>query len=407
MAETDSIRRMMEKGVRIPHPQSVYISPEVSLDRIAPGVTIHPGCRISGVNTFIMKGAVIGREGPATIEDCHIGQGVELKGGYFKACVFLDNANMGAGAHVREACLLEEEAGGAHTVGLKQTILMPFVTLGSLINLCDCLVSGGTSRADHSEVGSSYIHFNYTPQQDKATPSLIGDVPRGVMLRERPIFLGGQGGVVGPSTIGFGTVIAAGVIFKGDLPEGRLMHTNQAGKKEREFIPGLYGEIKPRVLNNIRYIANLLALRQWYASARSLFLAPELTAAAQDVLAKAVDERIKRLKALAMKMPESIMCHNILKASEKSDLLVRRQTELYNAWQAVEESLNAMLSLAGDTGLRDAFLKELSRSQGPYIQAIKDLSAQSCQTGIRWLTDLVEQVSAAAMQPLPTFTASA
>ena len=89
---------------------------------------------------------------------------------------------MGLGAQVREGCLLEEEANGAHCVGLKQTILFPFVTLGSLINFCDCLMAGGTSRKDHSEVGSSYIHFNYTPDGDKTTASLFGDVPRGVML---------------------------------------------------------------------------------------------------------------------------------------------------------------------------------------------------------------------------------
>jgi hypothetical protein len=43
------------------------------------------------------------------------------------------------------------------------------------------------NRKDHSEVGSSYIHFNYTPNQDKASASLLGDVPRGVMLREPPM----------------------------------------------------------------------------------------------------------------------------------------------------------------------------------------------------------------------------
>ncbi len=87
---------------------------------------------------------------------------------------------MGLGAHVREGCLLEEEASGAHCVGLKQTILLPFVTLGSLVNFCDCLMAGGTSREDHSEVGSSYIHFNYTPDGDKThAVALRRRAPRG------------------------------------------------------------------------------------------------------------------------------------------------------------------------------------------------------------------------------------
>ena len=84
---------------------------------------------------------------------------------------------MGSGAHVRAGTLLEEEFDGAHAVGLKQTLFLPFVTAGSLINFCDALMAGGTSRKNHSEIGSSYIHFNYTPHRDKATPSLVGDVP--------------------------------------------------------------------------------------------------------------------------------------------------------------------------------------------------------------------------------------
>jgi len=108
-----------------------------------------------------------------------IGPGVELKGGYCRSSLFLDGAAVGSGAQVREGCILEEGARGGHCVGLKQTILFPFVTLGSLVNFCDCLMAGGTGKKDHSEVGSSYIHFNYTPEQDKANPSLIGDVPQG------------------------------------------------------------------------------------------------------------------------------------------------------------------------------------------------------------------------------------
>jgi UDP-N-acetylglucosamine/UDP-N-acetylgalactosamine diphosphorylase len=52
-----------------------------------------------------------------------LGTDVELKGGFFTQSVFLDKANMGSGAQVREGCILEEEANGAHFVGLKQTIL--------------------------------------------------------------------------------------------------------------------------------------------------------------------------------------------------------------------------------------------------------------------------------------------
>ena len=215
------VLRLIKKGVHIPAPFSVDIGAEVDPARISgEGVVFYGGTKIYGSGTLISAGTKLGCEAPVTLSDCRLRRGVVLKGGFFESSVFLANANMASCARVREGCLLEEEANGSHTVGLKQTILFPFVTLGSLINFCDCFLAGGTSRKDHSEVGSSYIHFNYTPNQDKATPSLLGDVPRGVMLREPPIFLGGQGGLVGPVRIGFGTVIAAGTIRREDCPEG-------------------------------------------------------------------------------------------------------------------------------------------------------------------------------------------
>ena len=186
------IEKLIEKGVKINRPTSVEIGDEVDVDRIsADGVVIYAGCKIFGAETLILPGAKLGYEAPVTVDNCQVGPDVELKGGYFNQAVFLEKARLGLGSHIREATILEEQAVVAHTVGLKHTILFPFVTLGSLINFCDCLMAGGTSRKNHSEVGSSYIHFNFTPSQDKATASLIGDVPGGVMLNRQPIFLGG------------------------------------------------------------------------------------------------------------------------------------------------------------------------------------------------------------------------
>src|SRR5690606_1997997 len=129
--------------------------------------------------------------------DSALARGAAVASGYVEGAVLLREAKLGANAHVRPGTLLEELASTAHAVGLKQTVLLAYVTLGSLINFCDCLMAGGTSRSDHSEVGSGFIHFNFTPwgeRGDKATPSLIGDVVRGVFLRERRIFLGGLAG---------------------------------------------------------------------------------------------------------------------------------------------------------------------------------------------------------------------
>jgi UDP-N-acetylglucosamine/UDP-N-acetylgalactosamine diphosphorylase len=401
MIDNDKLKRLIKKGVRIPNPALVDIGTDVDIERISAGATLYPGTRIAGAQTLIMPGAVLGQEGPVIIADCYIGQDVELKGGYFCKSVFLAKAAMGPCAHVRDACLLEEEANGAHTVGLKHTILFPFVTLGSLINFCDCLMSGGTSRKDHSEVGSSYIHFNFTPHQDKATPSLIGDVPRGVMLRERPIFLGGQGGLVGPARIGFGTVTAAGVVLRGDLGDSRLVSSQPEGK-ELTFFPGVYGEIKRRVANNVNYIANLVALRQWYAHVRTLFLDEKLLHGALNALDTALDERIARLRALATKMPESVKGYKAAMQTGDSEALIKQQAEFHSAWQGIEDTLNSRRSHEGAAGLRDALLEKISRSSGDYISAIKGLNANESMRGTQWLQGIVDDINAAVLNKLPS-----
>jgi bifunctional UDP-N-acetylglucosamine pyrophosphorylase/glucosamine-1-phosphate N-acetyltransferase len=307
-----SVQNLLERGIQIPCPHSVEVDESVNPDRIAPGIIVHTGCRISGSATSIGPGSEIGREAPATIEDCQLGHRVELRGGFFSGATFLDGVIVGSAAHVRPATLLEEECVAAHAVGLKHTIFLPFVTAGSLINFCDALMAGGTGRKNHSEVGSSYIHFNFTPHQDKATPSLIGDVPRGVFLDQLPIFLGGQGGLVGPARIAYGTVIPAGTICRQDiLEEGRLFASPSVVTEPRKFIAGIYRGINRIVENNLIYIGNLWALREWYRRVRVHTMSSDLFArachaAALERMEESLAERRKRLKELAEKMPLSL-----------------------------------------------------------------------------------------------------
>jgi bifunctional UDP-N-acetylglucosamine pyrophosphorylase / glucosamine-1-phosphate N-acetyltransferase len=343
--------------------------------------------------------------------DCQLGPQVELKGGFFTTSVFLDKANMSAGAHVREGCILEEESNGAHTVGLKQTILFPFVTLGSLINLCDCLMSGGNSRKNHSEVGSSYIHFNYTPNQDKATPSLIGDVPRGVMLNQQPIFLGGQGGLVGPIRLGYGTVILAGTILRGDYPEGgKLLGQNRSSAYEMSFHQGFYADVKRRVLNNIIYIANILALRQWYAQVRRLFMEGSdngraLYAGALDNLDMIMEERRNRLQSLSEKMDLSIRIAEKITSGPQREGLIRQSREFQENWPAIIGCLTGGFEQEVDTKRRDQFLDLLQPHIGrkeDYIQTIRGLDHDTAVTGTTWLQNIVDDITHRALYHLPT-----
>jgi len=260
--------------------------------------------------------------------------------------VFLKNAAFGSCAHVREGTILEEEASAAHSVGLKQTILFPYVTLGSQINFCDCLMAGGTDKKNHSEVGSSYIHFNYSPNQDKATPSLIGDVPKGVMLNQRPIFLGGQGGLVGPVRIGYERSSLLDHLSEGFHQRRWIcFFAGSTIKKQQPLYFGLYPGIKRIISNNITYIANIIALRRWYIDVRSLFLLANplekaLYNGALEKIEMVLSERIKRLKEVADKMPQSIELYTKIM---KEHALQRQQDlrkEIFEKWSTIEEFFN-------------------------------------------------------------------
>jgi len=398
---------LLKKGVKIPNPDCVEIGNDIDPDRISgSNVIIHTGSKIFGKETLILSGAVIGYEAPVTIENCYIGPNVRLNGGFFKDSVFLKNAAFGSCAHVREGTIFEEEASAAHAVGLKQTILFPYVTLGSQINFCDCLMAGGTDKKNHSEVGSSYIHFNFTPQQDKATPSLIGDVPYGVMLNQSPIFLGGQGGLVGPARLTYGLTIAAGTIYRKDELRPNRLIVGDAGKGGNiAYVPSKYFNIKRIFLNNITYIANLVALMHWYQHVRCLFVSDQFPQNLLDGLIHkltfAINERIRRLDELVNKFSESPGLTNEKNINDGSKKLLSQTDEFVHYWPEIFDMIQSHQMTIGDEQLRNQFQSAIqtaiNASGKDYLKVIKGLAENDTKTGSSWLQGIVDQMVSNAM----------
>jgi len=293
---------LAQRGVEIVDPRQTYVAPEIEPDRVCAGAILHPGARLCGARTFIGPGAQVGAEGPATVVNGVLGRDARIDAGYLDSAVLLDGARVGWGAHLRPGTLLEEGASTAHCVGLKHTILLSFVTVGSVVNLCDLLMAGGTSAADHSEVGSGFIHFNFTPwgiRGDKATASLVGDVVQGVFLRQRRIFLGGAGGMVGPRRVGFGAIAGAGQVVRRDVDAGQLS-VQLPRAVDRTIAPGYLDAAGFRQGRNVEYIAQVVALREWYRQVRRAHAtgpAAIVVDAAIQVLGLCVAERVKRLEA--------------------------------------------------------------------------------------------------------------
>ena len=293
------------QGVTILDRRQTYLDETLDVKRVRPGAVLYPGTRLIGARTFVGPGAKVGTEGPAVLENTVIGENAEVASGYLKDSVMLRDTRVGSNAHIRVGTLLEEEASTAHAVGLKHTVLMSFVTLGSLINFCDALISGGRSRREHTEVGSGFIHFNFTPRRrsgDKATPSLIGDVVHGVFLRQPRIFLGGLSGMVGPQRVGFGSFTIAGQVLRREVPPNRIV--GDTPRSVDGEIHSLVDAPKRIVKLNLEYIGHLTALQAWYRHVRLARIPAGaeyehlriVTQAACELLSVSIEERVQRLR---------------------------------------------------------------------------------------------------------------
>lgn len=389
------VEALIKKGVIIPNPQSVFISDDVNPDRISgENVSIHTGCKIIGKQCLIMKNSQIGYEAPATLDNALLGENTKLNGGFFQGAVFAGDNSFGSGAHVRQGTILEEQASAAHTVGLKQTILFPFVTLGSLINFCDCFMAGGTSRKDHSEVGSSFIHFNYTPNQDKATPSMMGDIHHGVMLKSKPIFLGGQGGLVGPVRIGYGCLTAAGsIIRKNELKNDRILIGGSY--KEASFPRQQYviKNISHIFNNNIYYISGLISLKSWYKYIRPLFVFNDFSKALvkgmQDNLDHCIEQRIHELSRFCEKI---ILSKDILYSKEQpssSILMIEKAISQFKLASEIfkTEAEKNSVNKQGEKFIR-VVEEKINQCGKNYITVIQRLNENDCENGSLWLFDI-------------------
>jgi hypothetical protein len=399
--KNNKVELLVQKGVVIPNPESIFISDDVNIDRISGnGVTLYAGTKIIGKKSLILPNVTIGYEAPVSMENTLVGANSRLNGGFFQGAVFAGKNVFGSGGHVRKGTILEEESNAAHTVGLKQTILFPFVTLGSLINFCDCFMAGGTSRKDHSEVGSSFIHFNYTPNQDKATPSMMGNVHQGVMLNQKPIFLGGQGGIVGPLRLGYGCMTAAGsIIRKNELKNDRLI---LGGGFKDVSIPrrvGVYSQVDKILDNNICYVAGLVSLKTWYHIIRPLFVrnsfSGELLLGMQRNLQDCIEERIKRLNGFNDKL---LISKRILSTASKGKqtAVICLHDQTIEKVKKIEEIVRKELSSDQMNREGESFVHaielEISRKGQDYIPVIQNLDPTIALAGSQWLYGIEEKI---------------
>ncbi len=370
---------LVDRGLILPAPQAVYVDVDVCLDRLAPGATLYPGTRMSGPKTVLAANSSVGSQGPTHLKNVALGRGASVASGTVEEACLLDGASLGPNSHVRVGTLLEESSSTGHAVGLKQTILLSFATLGSQINFCDCLMAGGTSRNDHSEVGSGFIHFNFTPfgeRGDKATASLFGDVCQGVFLNKPRIFLGGSGGVVGPARMGYGTTLAAGSVYRRDYESGLLVYGETTLAKSRAFDPLLVARVGQRTRKCLAYIGELRALYAWYRDVR-LFRETDplnqlILEMALDQIESAIAERSKQIQRF------------LDGAHGAHDESSRDIEETRTLWQTLSPDFARPPEVGEEVLLRNTFLEGVAQGRD-HVSWVQGLDEEKVEQGRTWL----------------------
>ncbi len=198
---------------------------------------------------------------------------------------------------------------------------------------------------------------------------------------------------MGPGRLAYGVTIAAGTIFRKDeLRKNRLIFGGAAKSGNIAYTPGAYSSVKRIFINNVYYIANLLALKQWYQHVRIQFISDEcpqeLFEGALDKLDLAVAERIKRLGDFIKKISEF--------EPLRSDKIKKQHPVHVRKWPEISETINLKQNFAGDERLKNELIQSIQKisetENKDYLNTIKNLSPEVQNIGTQWLQGIVDDV---------------
>jgi UDP-N-acetylglucosamine/UDP-N-acetylgalactosamine diphosphorylase len=169
---------------------------------------------------------------------------------------------------------------------------------------------------------------------------------------------------------------------------------------EKDFVPGCYGNVSRRVLNNIIFMANILALREWYRHVRQPVFRVrhmgDLWTGAMDTIDCILHERINRFRAFAQKMDYSV---------RKSSLDLHRQIQFHERWPDMEAAFTGGEEKSFGAKQRESFLKALgimNKKEIPdYISLIQGLDKKTAAIGTAWLQAIVDGITDRAVRYVP------
>ena len=420
---TKQLQNLQERGVIIPDLNSVKIGKEISPENISPGCTIYPFVRINGEKTNIKSGSKIGIYGPVTLKNSWIGEevivgslgAVTLKdvvvgpksilgSGVAEQAVllgkesFVNEFTTGYGFRIRKGSLYEEDSSSAQHTDTKMTILFPWATLGSNINFCDVILTGGTGSGMgfFSEVGSGTIHFNFTIRGDKATASMFGDVSRGVFLDSDRIFIGGKNSLIGPIKSDFGVMTAANARINGTLTRG-LNFGKSLSSGRISYDPKIFLGVFDIVIKQANLLAELVALFNWYKQIRVSCIAqtPEkkiIYTSGLKIVELNYEERISQLSKFIDSVQNSFGKNEKSKKITKKEIIEQRK--LLDNWPLIEKKLFKLsnFSISAPESFKNSIIELQSFGYSNYTEVIKNLSEEDKKLGQKWLNRISKKV---------------
>lgn len=202
--------KLIEKGVNIIDPSSVFISPGVTIDK---GTIIYPNVVIEG-RCLIGKNNII--NGSTYLYNVVIGDNNNIMSSRITDSIIHNNVSVGPNAHIRNDADINDDVRVGNYVEIKNS------KIGSGTKIAHLAYVGDATIGDEVNIGCGAITINY--DGSKKYQTIIKD----------HAFIGSNSNLIAPVTIGEYAVVAAGStidvdVNEGDLAISRLYQTNKKG----------------------------------------------------------------------------------------------------------------------------------------------------------------------------------
>jgi bifunctional UDP-N-acetylglucosamine pyrophosphorylase/glucosamine-1-phosphate N-acetyltransferase len=193
-----NLERLLLAGVTIVDPSSTFIDSTVKIGR---DTVIYPGSTILG-KTRIGENCKMGPY--AFIQNCRIGNGVEVRASFIYGAKIAERAKVGPFSHIRPGTFVGEEVRVGNFCEVKKSRIGKGTKVSHLSYIGDAFLGKGIN------IGAGTITCNFDGVRKNITR--IGD----------NTFVGSDAKFIAPVKIGKGAVIGAGSTITEDVPPGKL-----------------------------------------------------------------------------------------------------------------------------------------------------------------------------------------